>query len=142
MTNESNNVDSKPTSKCKTQIQIKFTNLADTLLNVPLTCTLGDQSQEKTLEEEGETEISFIFKFKGDKKVKVIQLEGKDDKAKPTPAEVYCPQPNETLTGNFSSEDGTISQAISVTVVKSKGNKPTKVTYDMSGAGTPEEPPV
>lgn len=128
--NNNNNNTAGAAGKCKTQIQVKFVNLPDTVLNVPLTCTLGEQSQTKTIEEEGETDIAFNFKFKGDKKVKVLQ---DVSKAKPTPTETYCPQAGETLTGVLSSEDGSINQPISVTVIKTKGNKPTKVTYDLGG---------
>ena len=124
-----NNDKAKPAKKCQTSIQLKFLNLPETLLGQNLICTLGEQSQEKTLDaEEAETDIAFKFDYKGDKKVKVVNIVGK---GKPTVEEVYCPQANETLTGNLATEDQTFNQPISVTVVKTKGGKPTKVTYDL-----------
>lgn len=107
----------KKGGKCKTKILLTFENIDPTIDQV---LTLGEYTKTKTPEDlDGETTTSFMVQFKGKEKMKAL---GK----KPTDAvETYCPKAGETLIGDLN------GFPISVTIQKTKGNAPTKVTYDI-----------
>lgn len=101
---------------CQTKIQLTFENVNPTQ---EYTLNLGEYSKSKTAED-GETTLTFMVQFKGNKKVKSVSSK------KPTPMETYCPQAGETLIGEIN------GFPVSVTIQKTKGGKPTKVTYDLA----------
>ena len=101
---------------CKTKIQLTFENVNPTQ---EYTLNLGEYSKTKTAEDE-ETTLTFMVQFKGNKKVQAIT------RKKPSPTDTYCPQAGETLIGDLN------GFPVSVTIQKSKGGKPTKVTYDLA----------
>jgi len=112
----------KKPAKCDTKILVTFENIDPSVDQV---FTLGEYSKTKTAEDlEGETTTAFMVDFKANKKIKAI---GK----KPTDTtETYCPKPGETLIGDLN------GFPISVTVQKTKGKSPTKVTYDIGATDT------
>lgn len=102
---------------CQTKLQLTFENIDP---SQPQTLNLGEYTKTKEVEE-GETTVTFMVQFKGNKKVKGINTK----KPKPEPIETYCPQAGETLTGDIN------GIPVSATIQKQKGGKPTKVTIDL-----------